>query len=700
MDCPSKNFRLRSDGLKRPKLYIQIIIFLEQVDQQASSSVMILSKSNLEKIEGKLKDFKAKNSASLKLPQDVSIAYLQEVTELLHKTENNKKRSQDIIVLLAHLVTACNPEAICELLINNPMFWNDFFREVGNGNNEVLKAVVATLQTITSLLLDSPQKLASSLQTFCTSFHSNCFVVEILANKLSFQEDRTLVIGIIQTLADYMKCLEVLTKLNPRLSATLTSDTKLLLQESGFLAGLSLLLEEKYEDEDLRHVIVGEFVIALKKIKVFMASTKVKDHHITLADKLFELINQTFNLDETTKTKFLSVNAEYRDVSNLNILQIVDLVLFLRDANLSFKKTFTEQLMFEDYPFPMFKALVAISDTLFKSFRINVFDVENRTYIIHYLLNKELLIFALMDKLLRLWVKSQAEDVSDLESLLNLLSIVFEQIDNSEIGTGSGIEQGLAIINSSTYSNLRVAQITDLRKSHYNNWSQHISEFDEMLSSQVSDYVRHQRLLQLQKGTWVFAENPLDQNVKQPKVYFLVLSDNQLNLLAKGFKYKVEERPTVENNEIITSGENSIKKKTTVIPLRNINSFHSKEIHLDKKIPENAKLINIINKSIFTEVQLLDKSSKLLIKFYLDTKEASYVWLDGLQLVASTNHRHTISNDSRKQIETLIDLRKNVQLIGLDDHNDLATATLKIEDEEQYYDLDTLLNLTNNFHYD
>ena len=81
---------------------------------------MMLSKSNLEKIEGKLKDFKAKNSASLKLPQDVSIAYLQEVTELLHKTENNKKRSQDIIVLLAHLVTACNSEAICELLINNP----------------------------------------------------------------------------------------------------------------------------------------------------------------------------------------------------------------------------------------------------------------------------------------------------------------------------------------------------------------------------------------------------------------------------------------------------------------------------------------------------------------------------------------------------------------------------------------------------
>lgn len=315
--------------------------------------------------------------------------------------------------------------------------------------------------------------------------------------------------------------------------------------------------------------------------------------------------------------------------------------------------------------------------------------------------------YALMDRLLKSWVEAKGKNIEDLNSLLELIPITFDRISKSLSNSLNLTPQGyfrlaLDVIREVDYKLSRELQLDSIREARYEKWSSHVNVFENMLSNQVNDYVHHQRLLQLQKGTWVYADNPIDINIKFPRVYFMVLSANQVNLLVKEFPKISERTPLIEDNEILASSDtqqNSDKQNTMVIPLSSISTFKSKEILLNDKTPQDSHLVNVIQKNFYTEVELVDKNNRSVLKIFFDTKEAIYSWLDGIQLVSSAKHPNGLSQGTMDQVETLIDIRKSVQMINLAGDDDMKPVDYS-QDDEEYYDINTLKGLTRDFYYE
>lgn len=105
---------------------------------------------------------------------------------------------------------------------------------------------------------------------------------------------------------------------------------------------------------------------------------------------------------------------------------------------------------------------------------------------------------------------------------------------------------------------------------------------------------------------------------------------------------------------------------------------------------------------MYTGVELKDRNDRTVLKFYLDTEEGRYIWLDGLKLISPFQHED-ISEDTKEQIDTLFDLRKNVQMINLNVRQDIIVPPPEPSDEdedEEFYNLETLKKVTQNFYFD
>lgn len=672
-----------------------------------------MSDNLIEKIDRNLKEKMLKTSSgnTWNLSSETSKQYVNQIMNFISSDESQQTHV-NLLLLLYRLFKLSDSQVLINDLIGNENFWLHLFKLFGlnSADNDCVRITVEILQTSTNILLSSPDKFFPQLQTFSTCIHSSysTFLDRFAIKILSYQEVPKLVLGIIKAMSNFISCMVELKRQGDSTVLTIISDTQLELRESGFLSSLSIILEENPDDELLKEKILDEFITPLKKIKIIMKTSKTADFPIKATEKLFHLIQQSFHLNEATKAKFLDSNYEYQEFSKFDILQVMDLVYLLKDDNLTIKKTFSEQLLFEDNIIPFIYALSKMSDLMY-----DILGIENLTdrpslHICHYMFNKELILYALMERMLVFWSESHCSVSSDLESLLDLVYLIMDQVRIKCINSkNSGIELGLNMITNSSYHELRRLQLSKLKKRHYLTWSKYISEFDSMLSVQVYDYICHQRLLQLQKGSWVYSENMFDPEVKQPKVYFLVLSDNHMNLLAKEFKFKGEQLPTVEDNEIIVPISGDVQKsKTILIPLKHIAHYHSKEVRVESKDANASRLAVINNKKFCMEVSLSDKNHKPLLKFFLEDKSLSYVWLDGLQLIATSysTKKHQIPETVKKQMDLLIDLRKNVQIMGLDNReiNDHIATNLDLDDDDddEYYNLETLQNLSLNLYYD
>lgn len=618
----------------------------------------------------------------------------------LHDT--TKKRS--VLLTLKSTLSGCSDDTIQKCLVNDSTFWNDVFHGPTDllYDEEVAAAINYLVSRSTSLALRKQDR--NQLENFCLTLSSTLMSAELLSTCLASEiEPAEFKSPVLEMITNYLACLLKLDNISNATSTTLISGTCLKLKENGFLRSVSALVDAG-DGQHIHNLVRNKLAPTLLELHNRLASRTAGNYPGPVGATLSKLMDSFFRLDVFALEKFLSVNEEFRDFSKLTLLNTIDLVTFFQNSNLSFKKKFTERLLFEDDAFPIVLALTLISNELHNFYvSKSTENKSNEDLVTQCILHHDILIFASMNKLLELWVASRAQDAEDLRSLLDLLNIALFESEQSLGSTQISMKTCLQNLKILSYSDLRKLQVNKIRNSHYRSWDKQVSQFDAMLSNQVSEFVCHQRLLQLRKGAWVYSENPLDNNVKHPKVYFVVLSDNQMSLLAREYKNRSEESPTVQGNDI-TSGQDGSpsKSKTTMIPLKKIAQFQHWEVHAENRVPKDAKLINILNKTVYTEVQILDKDANRLLKFYLDTKEASYIWLDGLKLIASasTNKKFSLSKDTKSQIETLIDLRKNVQMIGLDDQSDLSLADIDSESEEQYYNLNHLQKIATNFHYE
>lgn len=180
----------------------------------------------------------------------------------------------------------------------------------------------------------------------------------------------------------------------------------------------------------------------------------------------------------------------------------------------------------------------------------------------------------------------------------------------------------------------------------------------------------------------------------------MVLSANQVNLLVREFPAKTEMTPYVEENQIFGSTEkdSAAFERTIAIPLHNITDFEVQELQMDNKIPDDARLVKVIRKDFYTGVNFLDKHGRVILKIYFDTKEDINVWLDGLKLISPFKIKQNLTSDTKDQMDTLISIRRNAQMSNLQisEGNEIADST----DDEDYYNPDTLKELTSSFYYE
>ncbi|SCU96839.1 LANO_0E14488g1_1 [Lachancea nothofagi CBS 11611] len=626
--------------------------------------------------------------------------YVDQLTKMLNHTKDDKTA----LLTLHRSLASSDDKAFAECLVKRPDRWTSIFAATREHteDQEVVTAADFFMERGSSILSGTNDEVLD-LKSFCGAVHTHLVVDTVVSQLLWRQCDAELEAQVVKSISGFLKCLMLLNESDPHSANAIMCDSFLTLKSGGYFTILTTVLESGAQYKGDIEEIAHSCVMDLATMDRSLNSRNVDKLPSSLMRSMVDLLDKHFKVSEWEKEKYPSVNEGGKQISELSLTNAIDMITFSTDSNLSFRKKFLERLLFEDDAFPIIKGLSWLSDQLSECFNQYFTEKDVSVFIMQCFLNKDILIFSLVDKLMELWIESKAQSFDDFKSVLETFKVAFFQHDCFLGAKEPDVGSCLVNIRSLTYTDLRSLQLKQIRTTHYEKWEKQISQFDSMLSNQVLEYVRHQRLLQLQKGSWVYSENPLDRSVKQPKVYFVVLSDNQMNLLAREFRARSEENPTVHGNEIYNATDASApKSKTMVIPLRRVNKFQHWRVQSESKVPDNAKLINILNKAVYTEIHLLDKEASVLLRFFLDTKEASYIWLDGLQLIvaAALGKKPALSDDMKSQIANLIDLRKNVQIIGLDDNADLDYDDEGSEAEEQYYDLKTLQNLTVDFHYD
>ncbi|QLQ81080.1 hypothetical protein HG537_0E04350 [Torulaspora globosa] len=603
---------------------------------------------------------------------------------------------ESYLILVGSFVLQCDPSFLCNTAIKNVQFWHLSKEVLEKATSEEL---IIYLNTLLRPILECPEKYKDSYTSLCQAASSDDLILGTLVMNLCMEDlSFDTVAGILNCISAFFACHTYLVTFSPADAAHIIPNFILRSLETGLWDVLTAMLSVN----DGRIEIINKLVGYRRKMLTFLKLVAIHDYQTPLKDRLLTALDKASG---EQKVKF-EETAEFRNMNNVNLLQALNISTFLNSKNLTFLKTLTEQQLFGTRPFPLFYACLHVCDTtddmIEKLEKKNTDVVHNITFS----LNKDKLMYALMDRLLKSWVESQAESEEDLNSLLMLMPITFERInksipDSSKLSPREYLRLALNVIQEVNYKLARQLQLDALTETTYEKWSKHVGYFDDMLANQVRDYLHHQRLLQLQKGTWGYAENPLDPKIKSPKVYFMVLSANQAKLLVREYSGISERTPFTEENEILTPSESEHsdeKSKTRVVPISSICFFTSERISFNDKTPTDSHLVNVIQKNVYTKVEFFNESDKSLLVVFFHTKEAIYCWLDGLQLVCGMKHRGGLSNGTTDQIETLIDVRKTVQMINLTEN--AISPEHSDSDDEEYYDINKLKEITSNFYYE
>lgn len=443
------------------------------------------------------------------------------------------------------------------------------------------------------------------------------------------------------------------------------------------------------------------------KLNEYLEKTKfdlsIKSHQVML-NNLFIFLEVSLNeygnpatAEEYTKAGFTD-NPRKFVVDNFSILLAMDLKIFLKDPNMSFKKKFHEQLMMSDYnrTFPINEFIRQVTYLWIDVFQSKV----KYPHTFDNILSWELMIFYTMRSCLLLWdeTKAQLSNPSDIDKILMLIRDNIDLIEH-DLGVGEkSIDECLDLTN---YLQLRGNQINNIKTQISDQWDPNLKEFNKNLSLEVMDFVCEQRVIQLLKGSWVFTESYGETLMKQskksmssvgatanttdsPRFYFILISPNRQLLYYKEFIDKPVVKPSYEEME------------QYAIRLSDIVDFHSIKVgdqigEDDKK--KNSRLISIKGTISYEKITLLGANNEKLISFYTDTEVNKYVWLDGLKMLKNMIKPGQLSLETEKQLDTLIDIRRNTQLLNLE------KVEVGTKDNDDFYNINELVNVAGDFYY-
>lgn len=401
--------------------------------------------------------------------------------------------------------------------------------------------------------------------------------------------------------------------------------------------------------------------------------------------------NNILQLDMIEETAEFSLGSEKKKdqnyiINNYSVLQLIDFYFFSQNSNITFKKSYHEQILFNNNKerfFPLIPVSQKITTLLLAIFQN---DINAGAYVKlkQYFFLRDLLHFNIISKFLEIWKESGAEQ-DELENLTLLVQILLKHIDSEMDDELHVVDQILSIFKNTSYSKLREIQLNNYKQENLSLAANEITSFDKILKDQVFEFIKNQRFLQLSKGAWVFADLPsfnTTEDAPSTNYFFIILSPNFKNLLFKEYKFKTQNIPDID-------------KIGTPIEINSIATFKIEEIQqvdpTAARETESSRLINLVGKTLINKITLVNRKGKVLFTFYAK-KHDSFNYLDGLNLLLG--NYDSLSKDLTFQIDKLFEIRKTIQLLNYTSGVDMNGVN-----EEQIYDLDNLEKLTTNFYY-
>lgn len=387
-------------------------------------------------------------------------------------------------------------------------------------------------------------------------------------------------------------------------------------------------------------------------------------------------------------------------VDHFSILLAMDLKVFLKDPNMTFKKKFHEELIMSDHnrTFPMYIFISECTDIWLQVFK----EKDRYPAIGKHILSWEAMIYYSMSNCLALWqdTQSRLECVRDIKGIIQLLKSNVDFLEES-LESDAGIEESLEIFAQRTTGDIRLLQFESLKAANAKKWAPRFADFDRNLAKETIDFVCEQRVMQLLKGSWVHteshAERLFDSKIKKSVIsnyYFIMLSPNRNFLHYKEFDEMSMLKPTLEEME------------QQSIALKDIASFQSIKIGSlvgEKDKAQIGSLVSVKGTISYEKIILLNKAGQPLLSFYTNSQDKKAVWLDGLKMLKGLVSAEELSSETMKQLNSLQDIRKTTQLLVLEGDAFDALAPGRLVDGEidndEFYDLGELEDISQGFYY-
>ncbi|CCE63393.1 hypothetical protein TPHA_0E03030 [Tetrapisispora phaffii CBS 4417] len=345
-----------------------------------------------------------------------------------------------------------------------------------------------------------------------------------------------------------------------------------------------------------------------------------------LLTKVASRLNKIFDYKIIFNPTGDNTSFKYYSHKDFQLSEYIDSMIFLNSYNLAFQKSVGEQLLFDkDNNFSIFDCLGCNSLILRKFISSFEEDALFQPLLAGLLLGKNLIMFELMNKFLKFWITSHANGTSkhDFLSIADLIEVTMHKLKKNISDDYASLKDDpsklintcIDFLNGIAYEEARNIQVHYVYRKHVLKWAPKMQNFEELLFGQVFDYVKHQKIVQLQKGFWFYTENPLRSNLENPKVSYLIISDNQRDILIREFDVKTTDKPYFINNEIICDSVDPInhkgvrkpKTKTITISFSEIKRFTTEKNILSKsnKMGTNdhkdSTSLNSVDKSVSSD---------------------------------------------------------------------------------------------------
>lgn len=590
------------------------------------------------------------------------------VADLKHHILHDQEKGRAVVVLQTVLHLSKANDALGghfdEQLLNN------IFSVVTKSTTA--DTVIAVLRIMLayvsgSLFEHTPKEIY--LVPFLNSSNLNVKILDVLSTKL-YAENPELTVKIADFITAYMTIDHTALK-----SANHLVEFLLTLCKTDFY----FLINTYYEDprfDSLVRTSIKNFMGASLDAYRYLDGAKLSEDSTFQGELITEVCAE---LAKTSKKE-----EKHYIISNFSALQLMDLFFFFESPNITFKKTYHQQLLFtlqKEQIFPLTEVSAKVTDKL-----LLMFSKERSLYpnLSQNIFIRDLLHYHMIDKFLDIWTESQAE-IDDLPNLLPLLDIILQYLDRSMNPQGEIdlVEKIQSEFKSVGYQQLRQIQLANFKRHVQTVTNEEMVPFDKILKEQVFEFVKNQRFLQLARGSWVYGDLPSFKNSSQTSssYFFIVLSPNFTQLLFKEFKSQLETAPNID-------------KTGRAIPVNSIANFKIDEIPYSddpQPLQNGDRLINLVDKTVIHKITLLNRKHKPLFSFYAK-KSDSLEWVDGLNLLL--NKADKLSPELNFQIGKLFEIRKTVQLLSYDENTEKPDTSVMSDDP-----LEFLEKLASNFYY-